>query len=401
MRSLQSRSLRSPTTTDRGEIHVRRRKLGDTFRYEPNYAVSPGAVLAEMLDGLEMSHAEFARRCGRSSKLISEIIAGKAPVEPETALQFERVLGVEAAVWLNLEANYQLHGARQGDEEALRQQAEWSCNFPIKDLVKLGLIDKPSDPVDAAHELLAFFGVGSIKAWELRYREIAVSYRHSVSFKSSPAALAAWLRIGELWAQEQECAEYNKTAFLHALRHIEGLTRRRPEEFVPRMRKLCNGAGVAFVLVPRLAKTSVSGAARWLTPRKALIQQSDRHKTNDHFWFTFFHEAAHLILHSKRDVFVDETDGPQQGVEAEEEANHWAGDQLVPEEAIWQFKGRERISERSVKECAREFNVAPGVLVGRLQFERILPPSHLNALKHRIEIRQAADGSFGLVSRAA
>ena len=76
------------------------------------------------------------------------------------------------------------------------------------------------------------------------------------------------------------------------------------------MRSLCNGAGVAFVLVPRLAKTSVSGAARWLSPRKALIQQSDRYKTNDHFWFTFFHEAAHIILHSKRDVFVDEVDGP-------------------------------------------------------------------------------------------
>ena len=80
---------------------MRRSKLGDTYRYEPDYAVAPGAVLAEMLDALEMSHAEFARRCGRSAKLISEIIAGKAPVEPETALQFERVLGVEAAVWLN------------------------------------------------------------------------------------------------------------------------------------------------------------------------------------------------------------------------------------------------------------------------------------------------------------
>ena len=380
---------------------MRRRKLGDTFRYEPDYAVSPGGVLAEMLDELEMSHAEFARRCGRSAKLISEIIAGKAPVEPETALQFERVLGVEAAVWLNLEAKYQLHGAKQDDEEALRQQAEWACEFPIRDLVRLGLVDKPADRVDAARKLLAFFGVGSIKAWELRYRELPVSYRHSLSFKSSPAALATWLRIGELWAQEQECAEYNKAAFLHALRHIEELTRRRPEEFVPRMRKLCNGAGVAFVLVPRLTKTSANGAARWLTPRKALIQQSDRHKTNDHFWFTFFHEAAHIILHSKRDVFVDETDGPQQGLEAEEEADQWAGEQLVPQEAIWQFRGRERISERSVRDCAREFNLAPGVLVGRLQFERILPPAHLNALKHRIEIRQAADGSFGLVSRAA
>ena len=74
--------------------------------YQPDYAVSPGSVLEERLHTHGITHAEFARRCGRSPKLVSEIIAGKAPIEPETAFQFELVLGVDASIWLGIEADY-------------------------------------------------------------------------------------------------------------------------------------------------------------------------------------------------------------------------------------------------------------------------------------------------------
>ena len=64
--------------------------------FQPDYAAPPGWLLEEHLEVQGISHAEFARRCGRSAKLISEIIAGKAPVEPKTAIQFEKVLGLNA-----------------------------------------------------------------------------------------------------------------------------------------------------------------------------------------------------------------------------------------------------------------------------------------------------------------
>ena len=84
-----------------------------TYIYRPDYAVPPGWVLEEHLKSHSLSPAELARRCGRSAKLISEIIAGKAPVEPKTALQFEKVLGLDASIWLALEARFQLHRARK------------------------------------------------------------------------------------------------------------------------------------------------------------------------------------------------------------------------------------------------------------------------------------------------
>ena len=88
-----------------------------TNQYLPDYAVPPGWVLAERLSTQGISCAEFARRCDRSAKLISEIISGKAPIEPKTALQFERVLGVDADIWLGIEKDYRM---RQTEEAEAR-----------------------------------------------------------------------------------------------------------------------------------------------------------------------------------------------------------------------------------------------------------------------------------------
>ena len=94
-----------------------------TNQYEPDYAVPPGWILKERLDAHGLSSAELARRCGRSAKLISEIVAGRAPVEPKTALQFEKVFGVAADIWLGIEKDYQLHGTRAAAAQDARRRA--------------------------------------------------------------------------------------------------------------------------------------------------------------------------------------------------------------------------------------------------------------------------------------
>ena len=90
-----------------------------TDRYSPDYGVPPGLVLGERLKAQDLSQAEFARRCGRSAKLISEIVAGRAPIDSETALQFERVLGVDADIWIGMESSYRLHLAREAEAHSV------------------------------------------------------------------------------------------------------------------------------------------------------------------------------------------------------------------------------------------------------------------------------------------
>ena len=80
--------------------------------FQPDYAVPPGETLKETLETIGMSQAELAERTGRPKKTINEIIMGKAAITSETALQLERVLGVPASFWNNLERNYQERLAR-------------------------------------------------------------------------------------------------------------------------------------------------------------------------------------------------------------------------------------------------------------------------------------------------
>ena len=352
-----------------------------TNQFGPDYAVPPGWILRERLEAEGISHAAFARRCGRSAKLISEIIAGKAPLEPGTALQFEKVLGVDASIWLGIESDYRLHRAREAEAEHAAASVEWVKAFPIRDLVKRGCFERPESDADAVSKLLAFFRVGSVDAWTGRYGLANVAYRHSPSFKTNEAALATWLRLGELEAELQDCTEYTASGFKHAVRDIRDLTREPVDAAMQQTARLCNAAGVALALVPPLPKTALSGAAWWLSPRKAVIQLSARHKTDDHLWLTFFHEAAHVLLHSKKGVFVDEANGGDAELEAE--ANRWAANTLIPRRVWDRFVATSPRSKHAVRTFSDEQGIAPGIVVGMLQREGLLPWTHLNGLKVR------------------
>ena len=361
-----------------------------TNAYRPDYAVPPGWVLEDRLEAHNISHAEFARRCGRSAKLISEIIAGKAPVEPKTALEFERVLGVDAGIWLGIEADYRLHLARQAETRRANELAEWAEGFPISELKKRGFLQATRVNSETVSGLLSFFGVGSVEAWESRRERLSVAFRHSPSSASDDKALATWLRIGELEANGVECEEYNQREFKVALRRIRELTALCNDAAIERAQELCLDSGVVLAIIRPLPKTALSGASRWLTPRRALIQLSTRHMTDDQLWFNLFHEAAHILLHSKRDIFIHNSNGGL--TEAEQEANEWASDFLIPR-ADWEtFVQAPAFTRASVLAFANSQNIAPGIVVGRLQYAKRLPwRSPLSRLKKPLQWDSAAD----------
>jgi HTH-type transcriptional regulator / antitoxin HigA len=144
------------------------------------------------------------------------------------------------------------------------------------------------------------------------------------------------------------------------------------------MKELCRNAGVALVLEPPISKTCLFGSARWFDVDRAIIQMSLRMKTNDHFWWTFFHEAAHISLHRGRN-FADDNNGEGDG--AEEEADRWAEHVLVGRERFARFKASRPRSEVSVRQFAAEANLHPGIVVGMLQHAGVISYSHLNKLK--------------------
>lgn len=346
-----------------------------TENFTPDHASPPGDLLLEYLEELGISARELARRCGRSGKLIAEIVSGKAPLEPVTALQLERVLDVPAAVWSNMEAAYQLHQARTAERAEFAIRHAWAKAFPLASLAERGHLSRQMDKAEQVQELLKFFGVGSVKACDDKIDELLqVDYRTSPSFRNDQWSLAAWLRIGERRASEIACWDYDRDAFLAALKDIRGLTLGSFTEALSVIERKCAAAGVAVVVEPALPNIRVSGVSRWLTPRKGLIQQTLRYKSDDHFWFTFFHECAHLLLHSRKEIFIDMMKGAgSAGPKEEAEANTWAADFLVPSAAMRAFRLTFKGTEGEVRSFAISLGIAPGIVVGQLQHDKVIP----------------------------
>lgn len=351
-------------------------------QFKPDYIVCPGEILEETLEARGMKKSELAERCGRSEKMISQIISGQAPITAETAIQFERVLGVSANIWNNLEAKYRLAVAKTEQQDGLNQQIAWAKRFPLKYMTDLGFIQKPKSNIDKVEKLLDFFGVANSDAWEERCARICVNFRKSPSFESAPESVTAWLRMGQILAQDIQCEPFNKDYFIQALKNIRSLTlEKNPDVFIPALTNICSDVGVAIVIVPELPKTHLSGAARWLTKDKAIIQLSFRYKSNDHFWFTFFHESGHILKHGKKEIFIDDDDGYRS--DKEKEADLFACSTLIPTRQFNSFVRKRSISRASIIKFANEVNIAPGIVVGQLQHYKYVPYNRYNDLKVR------------------
>ena len=349
------------------------------YRYEPDYAVPPGWVLEEWLEVTDMSQAEFARRCGMSPKMISDVILGKAAIQPKTAIQFEKVLGVDARIWLDIDSKYQSHRKCEKESRHAAELDDWMKGFPVGELVKRRAIPKPESLEDRDSFLLSFFGVALKRELVNRCENPAVAYRHSESFESDDRVLATWLRLGEIEAEQIECADYDAARFGEALHRIRRLTSKPTLETLETTRRLCQESGVALATVKPLPKTALSGVSRWVSPRKALIQLSARHMSDDHLWFSFFHEAGHILLHDKRNAFIH--DGKGKITKFDEEADKWATDFLIPPDSWEEFISWSGSDKHSVLDFAEEQGIAPGIVVGRLQHEGLLPWNYLNDLK--------------------
>lgn len=347
--------------------------------YRPDYAIPPGDTLRSTLGELGMTQADLAARAGLSLKHVNQIVQGIAAITHETALLLEKVTGVSARTWNSLEASYRDRLARVDDRESLLADTAWLRELPIAELQRRGRLGKGTDDLTQLEDACRFFGVANRSSWEKVWRDPLASFRRSQTFKSDAGAVAAWLRIGELDAQAIETQPFDAHQFRRVLDEIRALTIEPPEAFVPRLRDLCAASGVAVVFVPEIKGTRCWGAARWVNPNKALIELSLRYKSDDHLWFSFFHEAAHLLLHGKKELFITTDRFTDQ---AEDEANRFASTFLIPK------KHEPRLSTltlQEVPEFAHELGIAPGIVIGRLQKERLLNWNEGNTLKRRFQ----------------
>lgn len=348
--------------------------------YQPDYAVMPGDVLSAELELRGMTQQELAKRTGLTPKHIIAIIKARSTITPETAIKLERALGMAADYWLNLESHYQEVRARLNEESQLNEDLDWLTRIPVSQMVKLNWISKFSEKKAQLVEVLRFFGIASVSQWNDMWPNLNVAYRQHNHHEVFAESVSAWLRRGEIEAAQIPCAPYEKSTFRDVLDQMRQLTTEAPEVFIPRMQALCASAGVAVVFVPCLPKTGVSGATRWLNSNKAVIQLSLRYRSDDHLWFTFFHEAGHIMLHGKKELFLE---GSKNGLDEakEEEANKFAQEELIPKIEFSNFIQQKTFSKASISAFSKKIGIAPGIVVGQLQHKKLLEVNYCNDLK--------------------
>jgi len=349
----------------------------------PDVAIPPGETLADTLQAKGIAQSDLARRTGRPVQAINEIIKGKKEITPETALALERVLGTPAYVWLNLERDYRYNKARLEDLERLGRQVEEARTYPYAEMAKLGWVAVTRDPIERVRELLKYFGVARLDT----IPEVqSVAYRKSRRKDASPQALAAWLRRGEIEASQVNTKPFDARKLRTAIPRIRTMTQWPPDKFQQPLCDLCAECGVALAFVPHLPKTHANGAVRWLDKDTALVQLSVLHRYDDIFWFSLFHELGHLLLHGKRDVFVE---GPDvEKTQKEQEADRFAADTLIRPHDFEELRALAPFAEATVKEFAEGIRVAASIVVGRLQHEGLLPYTHLNALRAKFQLKE-------------
>lgn len=356
--------------------------------FKPDWVSPPGDTILDLLEEKGWTQKEFANRLGYTNKYISQLINGKVSLSIAAATRLERVLGGSVEFWMNREMNYQRHKARIEAEENYKAWVYWLDRLPVLELMNIGAIDKllniSKNKPKIVENCLHFFGIASPDEWELHYESMSFSFRRSQINEPDIGAISAWLRLGEKKAENIEVPKYNQRRFECALEEIRSMTLLSPEVFLPKMHELLNAAGVVLALVPAIPKAKVSGVARWLSPTKPLIQLSLLGKTNDKFWFTFFHEAAHILLHAdsgadKKSIFLDDPNKVRSTNRQEHEANLWAARALIPqsyENELLQLKSKD-----SIVDFADRISVHAGIIVGRLQHEGIIDYKYLNGLK--------------------
>jgi plasmid maintenance system antidote protein VapI/Zn-dependent peptidase ImmA (M78 family) len=351
--------------------------------YKPNFVSVPGETLLETLETIGMSQAELGRQMGRPVETIHELIQGTITITEEIAFQLEHILHIPASFWLNRERFYRKSLARVAEEDKLVSWEKWADDFPVEQLMEYSWFPECANKVQLVATLLIFFGVKSPDAWREVWNNKVVAYRRSEMPGRHFGSLTAWLREGELEAEEIECAPYDSMKFQDALMRIRALTVEPISDFKEKLIEWCANAGVAVVFVRELPNIGIGGTTQWIEPDKALIQLSLRYKTDDEFWFTFFHEAGHILLHGKRQIFLEIDEA--QSKAAEQEADNFSKNTLVDKNQ-WNFftSSNHSFSTTEIKKFASEVEVAPGIIVGRLQHEQLLSYTECNELKRSL-----------------
>ncbi len=346
----------------------------------PDWFSPPTNTIMATLTQKGITASELADRIGWSRSELNCLLIGAKKIDPEVASKLSQAVGASPEFWMSRQEEYDSSILRCVDSMEEGGLREILKALPIKHMKANGWLPESSD-INSG--LLAFLGVRNLSQWQEKYekRQRVVAFRQSETFEAEPISTLVWLRQAERIAESVNCKPWNKEAFKAALCEIRKMTlSRKPGSFFPKLVDYCAECGVAVVFAKAPKGCKASGATFFLNKTKAVIVLSFRHLSEDHFWFSFFHEAGHLILHDQNALFLE--DGSEVTSKEELEADRFASKIIVPEEYQDEMNSLPGRAKPVIRFAVR-LGISPGVVVGQLQHLGVIGYNQLNKLKRR------------------
>ncbi len=343
-------------------------------QYYPESVTHPGEILLEALQERGLGAKEFAVKTTKPEKTITAVLKGKSSITPDMAVLFEQVLKIPAHFWLEAQRNFDEYQARVNYQYAIEEAQDWARVFPYAKMANLGWVPKTLKIKEKVIYLFNFFEVATIKAWEDYYinQKLQVAFRISLKDHENATAISAWLKQGEIQASKLHAPLFNKTKLKKILPEIKKIMVNQPKDFFEQLQTLCLTAGVKVVHTPCLPKTAIHGSTRWVN-NVPLIQLSGRYRRNDIFWFTFFHEIGHILLHGKKYISIENIDYVGENIDYENEADTFASDIILSEKEEAEICFNETLTTEDIVIYAEKFGTHPASIIGRLQHKGIIP----------------------------
>ena len=340
-------------------------------------ATPPGATIKEQLKDRGMSQKEFAARMDMSEKHISKLINGEVQLTPEVAVRLEMVLGVPAKFWNNLEGIYREKLIKAEAENAMDKDEEIAKKLPYNEMAKYGWVPETRVLKEKVVHLRKYFELVELSLLE-NIQITRIACRRLAVTEKSDLALLAWAQEAKIKAREIETAPINVKGLMNLIPKIRLMTVMKAKEFSPKLKSMLQECGIALVFLPHLQGSFLQGAS-FIDGNKIVVGLTTRGKDADKFWFSLFHELAHIIL-----GHIGQMNGTSE--DDEQAANSWSRDTLIPGNDFSEFVDRKSFSASSIRAFAEKQGIAPGIVVGRLQKEGCIKHSALNELKDHYEI---------------
>ncbi len=360
-------------------------------QYHPETVSHPGSTLSEKLNEIAMGPKEFAIRTGKPEKTISSVLSGESAITPDMAVLFEDVLNIPANFWLTRQRHYDEAVARMKRSKSIDQSIDWAKLFPYADMAKLGWVAATRKAEEKVEYLFKFFSIGNKDAFEDYYfkQKLKVSFRVSLAHTKKPYAFAAWLRQGELQAASLKNLRYDEKILVRNLPEIKEVMAKQQDDFFIQVQSICLKAGVKVVYTPCLPGATLHGSTRWIGDIP-LVQLSARYKQNDIFWFTFFHEIAHILKHGKKYVALENVDYEEEDTDKEQEADEFAIKWTFSKQEEEEVLSNTPLSEYDIVNFANKFKTHPALIIGRFHHKGLLPYSVGRKFIQKIDLSEMA-----------